>query len=313
MLSPRSWIEHGSALVLAGVFLVAVAGKVLHPASFADQIVAEGLDVVLPPAWTAVLVLSLETALGMLLLLGVRHRALLGVTASLVIFFLGLTGRNYWRALQGILPEEASCGCFGYLVERTPAEAFWGDLALLGLPMLLLLLATRFAPAPAHPRRLVLAGLAAVGIMVLAVQAPSLPVDDLATRLGPGVRPAELCVRGGETVCLTDLAPGLEEGQHWVVLAELGPVLEERSEALNQFRWDQEAEGLENLWVLTTAPKSEIETFRWTAGPAYELVGETPSALFKPLYRTLPRSFEVRDGEVVRTVTGWPPGLGGEP
>jgi hypothetical protein len=37
--------------------------------------------------------------------------------------------------------------------------------------------------------------------------------------------------------------------------------------------------------------------FFWTAGPAFDVRG-APWSLLKPMYRTLPRSFLVKDGEV---------------
>ena len=68
-------------------------------------------------------------------------------TAALVVFFLFLTGRAYVRHLQGIEPE-TSCGCFGNLVQRTPAEAFWGDMLLMVPALALAFLARDRGPWP---------------------------------------------------------------------------------------------------------------------------------------------------------------------
>ena len=73
-----------------------------------------------------------------LLVLGVRYRAVLVATGLLVAFFLFLTGRAYWRDVNGIVAgDPASCGCFGNLLDRSPAEAFLQDVVLL-VPGLLL-------------------------------------------------------------------------------------------------------------------------------------------------------------------------------
>ncbi len=120
----------GSAL-LGVILLVAAAAKALDPLAFAQQIQQQGLAVVLgAPTW-AVLAIALEVVLGVLLLLGVRRLWVLIPAALLVAFFVFLTGRDAWRAAHGTLPEDAACGCFGNLVERTPAQAFWQDLLLL--------------------------------------------------------------------------------------------------------------------------------------------------------------------------------------
>ncbi len=48
-----------------------------------------------------------------------------------------------------------------------------------------------------------------------------------------------------------------------------------------------------------------ISTFGWMQAPVFE-VREAPADLLRPLYRTLPRSFKVTDGEVTATVAGLP-------
>jgi uncharacterized membrane protein YphA (DoxX/SURF4 family) len=299
-----------AGLVLGAVFLVAALAKVLHPAALADQIVREGLGGWIPPFPLAVLVLGVEAGLGTALLVGVRSWAVLAPTSALSLAFLVLTGRTYYQALQGTLEEEAGCGCFGNLIERTPAEAFWQDLGLLAVPLLVLFWAVRPIPALGSPRRSALALLVGLGVTALAWKAPGLPVDDWATRLGPGVALGELCTGRDPRVCVDSLAPELRKGRHWVMVAELGPELEERTPALGDAL---AAQGDWELWLLTSAEGKELDRFRWMSGPSYHLVGEVPAPLMAGLYRTLPRSFEVRDGVVVRTASGWPPWLEGEP
>ena len=56
----------------------------------------------------------------------------------------------------------AGCGCFGNLVQRTPAEAFWQDLLLL-VPPLLLAFGWRDARAARAAARTAAAALGAAG------------------------------------------------------------------------------------------------------------------------------------------------------
>ncbi len=89
-----------------------------------------------------------------------------------------------------------------------------------------------------------------------------------------------------------------------MVIAELedGP-LGDNVEALNEYHW---AGSGPSLWVLTDATAEQVFGFRFSHGPSFEL-REAPAALLRPLYRTLPRSFLVRDGRVVETYRGLPP------
>lgn len=297
-------------VVLGAVFLIAAWAKTLDPSAFAKQITLEGLDFLLSAEVVALIALALEVFLGAALVLAVRRWWILWPTSALVAFFLFLTGRSYWRFAQGIEPPEgASCGCFGNLVERTPAEAFWQDLLLM-VPALLLayLAADRGRSGAAWPRlRMAIVGLLTVATVVVAWKAPELPLDNLATRLKPGTDAMALCAgseEDGTRVCMDGLLPELAVGEHVVVMTELGdgPVAEQVG-TLNEYHWA----GLgPRLWILTSASEEELFNFRFGRGPSFE-IREAPAALLQPLYRTLPRSFLVRDGEVIETYSGLPP------
>ncbi len=293
-------------VVLGAVFLVAAWAKALDPSAFAGQITAEGLDFLLPAAAVALVALALEVFLGGALLLAVRRGWILWPTTALVAFFLFLTGRGYWRFARGEAPSEAGCGCFGNLVERTPAEAFWQDLLLM-VPALLLAWLGRDRGTPRPRWRLAAVGVATAAVVLLAWKAPDLPLDDLATRLKPGVDPMALCAgsaEDGSRVCMDAVVPEIAEGEHVVVIAELdeGP-LGDHVAALNEYHWASRGP---TLWVLTAANSEQLFGFRFSRGPSFEL-REAPAALLRPLYRTLPRSFLVRDGRVVETYQGLPP------
>jgi hypothetical protein len=161
--------------------------------------------------------------------------------------------------------------------------------------------------------RIGLVVLAAVVAGVFTHLAPGLPLDDLATRLKPGVHVGELCA-GSEAadsvkICLDGLAPELEAGRHFVVIAGVGEAaLAERVDDLNRLAEEVGAgkASAPRVWLFTASTEEERAAFFWQYGPAFE-IREVPETLLRSLYRTTPRSFEVRDGEVVRTFTGIPP------
>lgn len=294
------------SVVLGAVFLIAAWAKTLDPQAFAGQITNEGLDFLLPATAVAIFALALEVFLGSALLLAVRRWWILWPTTALVTFFLFLTGRSYWRFAHGEELDDASCGCFGNLVERTPAEAFWQDLLLM-VPALCLAFLGRDRAARLPRLRLAAIVAATVATALIAWKAPELPLDNLATRLKPGVDPMAICAGSAEDntrVCMDGILPEIAQGEHLVVMAELDDdSLGDHVEALNEYHW---AGNGPPLWVLTAATSEQLFAFRFSHGPSFEL-REAPSPLLRPLYRTLPRSFLVRDGRVIETYSGLPP------
>ena len=143
--------------------------------------------------------------------------------------------------------------------------------------------------------------------IVLALQAPDLPIDDLATRLKPGVEVGELCAGGRDDparICLDTLVAELDSGRHWIVMTGLEePEFLAAVPRLNEATLDGSDR---RVWVVSAAPEEVVGTFAWTQAPAFD-VREAPEALLRPLYRRLPRSFEVVDGRVVTTISGLPP------
>ncbi len=292
-------------MILGGVFLIAAWAKALDPRAFAQQITNEGLDFLLPATAVALIALALEVFLGSALVLAIRRWWILWPTTVLVAFFLFLTGRSYWRFARGEVQDEAGCGCFGNLVERTPAEAFWQDLLLMVPALLLAFLGRSTKSSPWM--RLATTSALTVAVVVFAWKAPDLPLDNLATRLKPGIDPMTLCAgseEDGSRVCMDGVLPEIAQGEHLVVMAELeeGP-LGDHVAALNEYHWNG---GGPTLWVLTAATSEQLFGFRFSRGPSFEL-REAPAALLRPLYRTLPRSFLVKDGRVVETYGGLPP------
>ncbi|MDY7095823.1 MAG: hypothetical protein SX243_22845 [Acidobacteriota bacterium] len=289
---------------LGGVLLFAAWAKILDPSAFADQIRLEGLDFLFSAAVVAAIALVLEVGLGGALLLGIRRLWVLVPTALLVVFFLWLTGRNYWLTEQGLRSASESCGCFGNLVQRSPAEAFWQDLLLLVPPLLLAFLGRRWLSTRWIWPRVAVVAVVTVAALGVAWKSDELPLDNLATRLRPEVKVQELCTAGEEKVCLDLVVPELLEGRHLVILADLeDETFTAAMDQLNAYALDAAGP---TLWVLSSAEADEQRRFFWQWGPAFE-IRETPEPLMQPLYRQLPRSFTVQDGEVLETYSGLPP------
>ncbi len=327
------WIGAAGGCLLGAVLLVAVWGKALDPHAFAELLQSEGLlswalpapaagaaggtaaagrVPVLPETFEifALAALAVEAALGMALLLGLRRLWVMVPVTLLVALFVALNGRTWWLSAHGQAAGSASCGCFGNLVQRTPAEAFWQDLLLL-VPALLLAWRGRRQPPTAPPRtgvgvRPVVVALFTLAVVVFAWRAPALPLDDLATRLKPGAAVDQLCAgdpRGGGA-CLNTVVPDLDHGNHLVVLGDVGdPALARAVPALNAYAGSPNAAA---VWLLTAADEASQRKFFWKWGPTFRIV-EAPAELLRPLYRRLPRSFAVQDGRVTATFSGLPP------
>jgi uncharacterized membrane protein YphA (DoxX/SURF4 family) len=319
-----AWLGTAAGCVLGAVLLVATWAKALDPAAFAEQIHLDGLDRLLPAGAMALLALALEAGLGLALLLGVRRLWVLVPATLLVAFFLALTGRAWWLDAHGQAGDAAaSCGCFGNLVQRTPREAFWQDLALLALPLALAFAGRDRNPPRVPPVRTALVAAFAVAVPLFAWRAPELPLDDLATRLKPGVKVAELCAgrpapravgnagaagsaQAGDddAVCLDTVAPDLLHGNHLVVIDGLDdPALARAVRGLNAYA---DTPGAAAVWVLTASDDKRQRLFFWKWGPTFKIV-QVPQPLLRPLYRRLPRSFAVQDGRVTATFSGLPP------
>lgn len=296
------------AVLLGLVLLVAAWTKLLDPLAFAEQIRTEGLDFWLSATLVAYIALALEVGLGLALILGLRRTRVLIPVTVLVVFFLFLTGRTYWLDSQGLLEEGYGCGCFGNLADRTPAEAFWQDLLLLVPPLLLAWWGRPRQAARLSWIRPGLVAVAVVGALVFAVKAPDLPLDDLATRLSPGVEISGLCTgeEGENQVCLDLIVPEATEGRHVVILADLPEAVESFSGSVQQLNENAIAGTGPRPWVVADITPEEKSQLFWQWGPAFE-IREAPAALLRSLYRTLPRSFLVEDGEVLETWSGMPP------
>jgi hypothetical protein len=298
-----AWVGRAAAFALGAILLVATFAKAIDPEAFAERLQHGGLTLGLPPLVAAVLALALEAGIGLLLLFQVRRPWTMAATGLLVVTFVAINGWDWWQAAHGVAP--ASCGCFGNLVQRSPAAAFWQDLLLL-VPLFALACLGLPRGASALPRgRLVAAAAAVAAVAVLAWSAPALPLDDVATRIRPGVELANVCAGTAPAICIPDVVPEVSQGRVWVVLVDLKDGAR-WAEALNRFA---SRAGNPPVVALTGATRDEVTAFTWQWGPTFSL-REAPEPLLRPLYRRLPRSFESDGGRVLRTEPGLPAGEG---
>ncbi len=293
-----------AALFLGLVLLTATLPKVADPMALQELIEHEGLDFLLPANVMVYIVLVIEGGLGLALVLGMRRPWILWPAVLLVLLFVYLTGKTYIQSLSGDLDPQSSCGCFGNLVERSPAQAFWQDLALL-VPAMALSFVGRRRVVPFPRRRTIAVGTFCVLLVGFAWAAPGLPLDDFATRLSKDKRVGEICAGVGvDRTCVDTHLPEVEVGGHVVVIADLNdPALAEFVPQLNAY---VQGGGQEQVWILCTATEEEQQEWFWTHAPAFE-VRMAPLGLLRPMYRRLPRSFRVADGTVTETYDGFPP------
>jgi len=278
-----------AARFLGLVLLVAAWAKVIDPARFAGEL-SEMTGA--PPALASLLALAVvgyEAGLGAALLAGWRAVPVLAATSATFVFFTGVV------AYQMFFPSEsgASCGCFGMLLERTPAQALTEDVVLVAVSGLAWIGRTAAAPRS----RLAVAAVAALAAVGLGLAAPSLPLDDHATALAPGM--------SVDATGLGDAVPELATGRHLVLLLDRADP--DTVAAVGPLNQGLGLPGGKTPVVGVAAEDAALAAqFLWTAGPAFEVRSVSP-AMLRRLYRTLPRSALLDDGRVVATWNGFPP------
>ncbi len=272
-----------SAVVLAGVLTFSVWAKALDPVGFAEQMVRDGMMPKSLSYLAAITMVGIEAALAFALLAVRRKTTLFAVSVVMAGFFL-LSLYQYFFPAE----DPSSCGCFGNLVQQSPGQhaAVNGVFVLLaGLAWLSL--RGRKGKPPAWRWAVPGAGFA-LGA-ALAFAAPHLPVDNLATQLRPGVQVA--------TLRIDEIVPELQSGTTLVLLIDRADELTRQEIArVNELVALEPASQVQVFGLAEVNEELEIE-FLWTAAPAFEIRAAAWGTL-KPLYRTLPRSFLVKDGVV---------------
>jgi uncharacterized membrane protein YphA (DoxX/SURF4 family) len=288
-LSLRRAAGHLGRVALGLVFLAAGVLKGLDPVEFAHQVAVYGILGERLAAVAAPVLIVLEILLGTALLAGIRPVLSGLVSVLLLLVFIGI------EAYGLAAGRTESCGCFGAYVQRTPGEVIGEDLLFVGLAVLAMWGLRDWAGMRPGRASAVLV-LAAVLSTAFVIGSPSLPIDGYVTRL-----------RVGRTIAELDLAarmPELREGRHLVVLFDVtDPRAAGVATALDALA---ALPGAPAVTGLTPSTEQEIDAFRWTAVPAFE-IHRIDRDVIKRLYRKLPRFFVVDSGRVTAVYDGAAP------
>jgi uncharacterized membrane protein YphA (DoxX/SURF4 family) len=285
---------HAARLILGSIFLFSGITKGLTPGEFAHQVVGYGI---LPERLSALLAPALivfELTLGATLLFGIRPILSALASISLLGVFIGIEAHGI------AVGRVDACGCFGAYAQRTPAQVIGEDLVFVALACVSIWALRGWSGM--RPRK---AALLLVVILLLStafvVASPSLPFFNLPFigRLAPGATLSDLD--------LDKRLPQLAEGRHLVALFD---VTDRRAAGLSESlgRLMESSAGWSVLG-LTPSTEQEIDAFRWTAVPAFEIKRLDRDVVPK-LYRRLPRFFTLSGGRVVAVYDGAPPAAG---
>lgn len=283
----RTVFGRTSARLLGAVLLLAAYGKAVDPQAFAASL----RELVQVPAtlayvW-ALAVVGYEAGLGTALLGGSRRRSVLVLANATFLVFVATVA---WQLVRP--GEAAACGCFGRLLERTPLQALYEDVAF----VILSGCAWLGGAAPTARLRPWPSVLGAGTGVALALCAPWLPLDDHVTALAPGVTVA--------ATHLDEIVPELRTGRHLVLLLDRAdPATSARIVHLDERL--KLPGGPTSVWGVADDDPRLAVAFLWSAGPAFE-VRSAPPPMLRRLYRTLPRSALIDGGHVVATWSGFP-------
>ena len=291
-VSWRRAAGHLGRVALGIVFLAAGFLKGLDPAEFVHQVAAYGLIGMRLSGVAAPALIVLEIVLGVTLVAGVRPLLTGLASILLLLMFIGI------EAYGIAAGRTEACGCFGAYVQRTPAQVIGEDLLFVGLAILAIAGLRGWAGTrPGRAAAVLVAAIVLSGAFVVA--SPSLPIDDYVTRL-----------RAGRTLADLDLAtrlPELLRGRHLIALIDVtDPRAAEIASALDALA---SRPGAPVVVGLTAATEQEIDAFRWTVVPAFE-VKSVDRVVIKRLYRRLPRFFVLDSGRVMAVYDGAPPEAG---
>ncbi len=280
--------------VLARIFQIAVALilifaavlKAFDPEAFALQIAEYGIfpDLAGIGAWGFLLA---EFTLGAFLILNLYSRLTNLATIALLALFIGVT---FYAMQNGVMEN---CGCFGNLVHRPPTQVMLEDAVMLLAVSYSTFVLWNSDPIAIKPR-VIIASIFVVLAMATAVFSRHLPVDNYVTELRPGVRPQPWLSQ--------NLRVDLAEGNFMVflvsMLADNFPDQARRISLISQNLPDQVLPV-----VLIVDPADELVKLTFQYGIACP-AGWVDSKAARRLYRTLPRSFLIRDGRITRVWNG---------
>src|SRR2546427_362155 len=290
--SGRRAAGHLGRVALGVVFLAAGFLKGLDPAEFVHQVAGYGLFGKQLSTVAAPALIVFEIVLGVALVAGVRPLVTGLASMMLLLMFIGI------EAYGIAAGRTESCGCFGAYVQRTPAQVIGEDLLFVGLAVLAIAGLRGWAGTrPGRAAAVLVASIVLSAVFVVA--SPSLPIDDYVTRL-----------RAGRSLADLDLAarlPELLRGRHLIALIDVtDPRAAEIASALDALA---SRPGAPAVVGLTPSTEQEIDAFRWSVVPAFE-VKSIDRAVIKRLYRRLPRFFILDSGRAAAVYDGAPPEAG---
>jgi putative oxidoreductase len=291
---PASWprrLGHLGRILLGAIFLFSGIAKGLTPGEFTQQVAGYGILGARLSSIAAPALIVFEIVLGVALLCAVRPLLTASASILLLFFFIGI------EAYGLAAGRTEACGCFGAYSERTPAEVVGEDFLFAALGVLAL-----WGLRGVTGLRLGRAGAVLVVALLVSttfvVTSPALPFFNIPviTRLAPGATLADLK--------LEKRLPELAEGRHLVALIDVTDARAgEMAAALNALA---AASGAPPILGLTPATEQEIDAFRWSAVPAFE-VKRIDREVIPYLYRRLPRFFVLDSGRVAVVYDGAPP------
>lgn len=294
------WAGFLAAFVLGAVLLFSGFAKGLDPALFADGLGKLGFVPAGLAAPLAIGVVAFEAALGLALVLNLRTKPVLITTLLTFVFFTAVVIREMFLPAS----EQSSCGCFGNLVERTPQQALIEDLIFVGLAIVAFIgrRPATAAPQPRWPRwAIAIGGLAGIAFCLLS---PRLPLDNIATRLKPGL--ALGAVKVGDQA-LDNIITETQDGRHLVLFLDRSREDDQTRQAIERINKalvynDTSAT---QVWGVAEQNEELAAQFLWTAGPAFEIRG-APPAFMRAMYRKLPRVALIVNSKIVKVWNEFP-------
>jgi hypothetical protein len=273
----------GALLLLTGL------AKAYAPAAFGQQVAA--YKIVEHPALVGVIayaVIVAECGLGASLLANFKPKASLALAGLLLLIFTGAVGYA-WQS--GSL---ADCGCMPWMT-RTPKEAFFEDLALLGL-VGWALWGQRGRRAPDTPLKLA---------VVTVALAAALVVPGVMGLAGP--RPGVAGEAGSEafrTMKLEEAPADLSRGEHLVLLMSTECAhCQESVPKVNELAADAR---LPKLVAVASEDRVARGLFREDYKAAFPIAQISAADRNSLLKDEFPRLFLVRDGAIVAAWDGVP-------
>ncbi len=282
-------LARGFQIIVGIVLLVAGTLKGFDPNAFAEEIASYGIT---PESWSIFLAWSLvigEWMLGLALVINLWPRITILSAITLMLLFIAVTAYAW---LQG---SASACGCFGNLVNRSHEEVLVEDMFF--LVMLLFALPVLWHSRQEAPiwKPVTTIGGGVIAALLLVFHM-ALPVDDIATNLKPGAVFNSWPVEG--------LHVNMNDGEHLIVLFSLET--ESEGDVINRVNALTEDEAIPTVIALTIDGPETLGALRFSSGLAAQL-GAIEPRFARSLYRQLPRTFLLDNGEVTFVWNGIPP------